>query len=213
MGNFPLARRWQKLTPEMWNAARAFVRSLRLIQGPGIRLKQGPAGTIISADRGGPPWSHPFKVTLAGTGAAQIVPGFVNLIEPQIEEIPLSGTDKDAPPLLKWKTLKVDQEGRGYIALEVEANEKWELESGKASIVQVAFFDSENGEDPPPNVGGKSGAGGVPILEGRKARWPLALLRQRTGGNLDVYQVTHGDLQFRAQPRDITATTGRAFFW
>jgi hypothetical protein len=198
----------------MWNDARAFVRACRLREGKGIRLHETPDGTFISADIGGAPWNHPFRVFLIGNTAANIFPGFVNgSIEPEIDGVPLSGSEKKPPPTLKFQRVKLDAERRGYIALEAEFDPNWTVKKGKVKVVQVAYFDSLDGEDPPANAGGKSGAGGVPILKGRLARWPLAMLRARTGGRLDVFQITHGDLQLRAQPRNSKAETGRAFWW
>ncbi len=214
MKDFPQARRGQQLTPEMWNDARDFVRANRIREGKGIRLHATPDGTFISADSGGTPWNHPFRVFVIGQTAATILPGFVNgSIEPEIDGVPLSGSEKEPPPTLKFPRVKLDAESRGYIAIEAEFDAKWTLQKGKVKVVQVATFDSIYGEDPPPNVGGKSGAGGVPLLKGRLARWPLAMLRERKSGRLDVFQITHGDLQLRAQPREPKAETGRAFWW
>jgi hypothetical protein len=209
---FPTARSGQPLTPSLWNAARAFVHAQRIIAGPGIRITRTPFGSIIAARRAGKPWTHPFQVSLAGTGAT-IETGFVNLIEPRIDDVPLSGSDREGAPVLRWPKLSLDADGRGYIALELETDEKFAIVPAKVKIVQVAYFDSADGTEPPKTTGGKSASGGVPLLPGRRARWPLAMLRQRKNGTVDLFQVTHGDLQFRAEPAAGDDGTGRAFFW
>lgn len=216
--DFPTAKKGEPFTAEKWNAAQRAVRSLRLFSGPGIRLQVTPAGTIIAAANKGTPWDHPFRVTLMGETKAEITPGFINgNIEPKIKvksgEIPMSGTDKERAPFLEWGKPKLDKDGAGYIAVEVVFTEQWTLTKDSGTkIVQVAYFDSEDGVTPPKNDG-KSGGGGVPILTGRRARWPLARLVKHDGQPLEIFQITQGDLQCRAQPRDAKALVGRVFFW
>lgn len=209
---WPEVRPGQPITAELWNLARAAHRASLLRSGPGIRLRQTPNGTIITGVSGGPAWDHPFKVSLIDS-RAKITPGTVNGIEPRIDDVPLSGTDDDPPPELTWSKLKLDTEQRGYIALELTCDEKWKIIPELLTVVQVASFDSDDSGAPPAGSGGPASAGGVPGLLGRRARYPLAMLRQRKSGRVDVFQIVHFALQHRAQPRNETAQIARHFFW
>ncbi len=209
---WPEVRPGQPITAELWNLARAAHRASLLRSGPGIRLRQTPDGTIISGPDAGPAWDHPFNVSLIDS-RAKITPGTVNGIEPRIDDVPLSGTDDDEPPVIEWDRLNVDDDGRGYIALELTCDEKWKIKPELLTLVQVAYFDSEDGEEPPEGSGGPASAGGVPGLSGRRARYPIAMLRQRASGHVDVFQIVHFALQHRAQPRNEAAEVARHFFW
>jgi hypothetical protein len=209
---WPEVRSGQPITAELWNRARAAHRASLLRSGPGVRLRQTPNGTIITGATSGPDWDHPFKVSLIES-RAKITPGTVNGIEPRIDDVPLSGTEGDPPPELTWSRLKVDDEGRGYIALELTCDEKWKIIPELLTIVQVASFDSEDGEAPPEDSGGPASAGGIAGLKGRRARYPLAMLRQRASGRVDVFQIVHFALQHRAKPRNEAAQIARHFFW
>jgi len=80
-------------------------------------------------------------------------------------------------------------------------------------MVQAAYFDSENGDDPPSGNGGPSAIGGIPGISGRRVRYPLAMLRQRSTGQLDLFQIVFFNIVHRAQPRDSATDLARHFFW
>jgi len=215
MNEWPEARAGQTLTPEMWNAARAANGRNQLIAGKGIRLKPGPLGTVIAVnDNGIASFASPFRVALLGSTSATIAPGFVNLIEPVIDGVHLSGEDAKGtpPPTLKWDKLALDSDGRGFIALEVTLDVNWKVADGAALIVQVAAVDTADGV---PAKTKSIAANGVPIFTGRKCRYPLAMIRQRSTGALDCFQIVYGDLTLGVKPADsaATTTTGRAFFY
>lgn len=208
---WPEAKAGMPVSAAMWNKARAAVRALKVIAGHGVRVRPTPNGTVVSADIAPPPWVHPFKVSVSGNQAT-IVPGFVNTEEARIDGVPLSGTEKLPPPVLKWAQTKWDKEGRGYIALELTCDEDWILVKDKVEVVQVAYYDSEDGTAPPKGAGGNALAGGVPGLPGKRARFPLAMLRRRSSGRIDVFQIVQGDLNHRADPRDKASEIARHFF-
>ena len=211
MNDLPFVRRGQPITADLWNRLVAVVRAVRLLPGDGARLRSTPDGTIIGFDAAPAPWAHPFQVSLIGRSAAQIGPGLVNAIEPKIDGAPLSGTDGKPPPKLEFGKLKLDKDGRGYVAIEITCDGKWKLKT--MEMVQVAYFDSENGEDQPPGSGGPSAIGGIPGISGRRVRYPLAMLRQRTSGQLDLFQIVFFNIVHRAQPRNATNDVARHFFW
>lgn len=201
-----------KITAVMLNELRAAVRAVTPVSGPRVRLTWTPAGVIISAEPGGELFSHPFRVALLQAGKATISPGLLNGIEPVIKGIPLSG-DGTKKPTLDWKQPKLGKDRTGYIALECELDKEWKVQPKKVQVVQVAYFDSENGETPPPNSGGPSSAGGIPGLKGRRFRYPLARLIERRDGRLEVLQIAYWNLQHRADVRSRESDIGRHFLW
>lgn len=211
MIDFPEARPGMEVTLEIWNQARTFVRSTQLQAGPGIRLAKGPHGTIISAAAGAAAWSHPFQSALRGQTGASVASGWLNgSFEPEIKNIPLSGDEKNEPPVLEWANPKLAPDGTGYIAIQVQFGDKWEVvEKHGVTILQCAYIDRDDGAAAP----APGAAGSVPILSGRRARWGLARLRKGTDGQLSLFQIVHGDLDCQAQPKSAASEEGRVFFW
>lgn len=195
------------VSARVWNAMAAAVRSLRLIKGPGVRLRWTPAGTFISFDAGTAVWLHPFKVSLVGSDGARIRPGLLNGIRPTVKDVPL---DAESAPVLDLTSQKLDKDGRGWVALEATLDEHWAVKS--AAVVQVASLDSDDGSAPENSTPGYS-IGATFTLSGRRARHPLAMLLRRKGGRLDLYQVTHHSLAHRAAVQSAAAQGARHFFF
>ena len=211
MNDLPFVRRGQPITAELWNRLVAAVRTVRLLPGDGARLRSTPDGTIVGFDAVPAPWAHPFQTSLVGKSAAIIGSGLINSIEPKIDDVPLSGSKTDPTPRLNFGTPKLDPDGRGYVAAEITCDDKWKIKT--MEMVQVAYFDSENGEDPPEGSGGPSAIGGIPGLSGRRVRYPIAMLRQRSTGQIDLFQIVFFNVVHRAQPKDATTDIARHFFW
>ena len=203
----PFVKRGQPITAVLWNQLCAAVRACRIIAGDGVRLREMPDGTIITFDGDGADFVHPFQVSLIGTEAASIRPGTVNRVDAKIKDVPLAGKDGEAPPVLKFGTPMLDDEGRGYICVEVTCREKdWSVE--KVEVVQVADPNTDDGE-----AGEGHGSTGSVALLGRRARYPLAMLRERKDKKLDLYQITFFDLQHRAALGTDRKSATRHFFW
>ena len=85
-----------------------------------------------------------------------------------------------------------------------------------SEIVQVADLDTEDGVALDKGVTGFS-SGGTRTLKGRRARWPLAMIRKRDSGAFALFQVTHFELMHRASiPANKDGTPGsggRHFFF
>lgn len=182
-----LVRPGQRITAALWNKLVAACRGARILAGDGVTLRQTPDGTLISCSIWRP-WNHPFKVTLSGT-SAMVSKGLINGIEPTIKDVPIGGTEKEPPPKLEFKAPKLDEGGRGWIAVEIVCEqEKWTIES--ATIVQVDALETD---DP------------------ASARHPLAMLRKNPGSDLALFQIEYFNLQHRAELRESGAA--RHFFW
>lgn len=208
MNDLPFVRKGQPITAALWNQLCAAVRACRLIAGDGVRLREMPDGTIITFDGDGAEFVHPFQVSLIGTEAASVRPGTVNKVDAKIKDVPLAGKEGEAPPVLKFGTPMLDDEGRGYICVEVTCREKdWSVE--KVEIVQVADPNTEDGEAGE----GHSGSTASVALPGRRTRYPLTMLRERKDKKLDLYQITFFDLQHRAALGTDRKTATRHFFW
>lgn len=208
MNDLPFVKRGQPITAVLWNQLCAAVHACRLIAGDGVRLREMPDGTIITFDGDGAEFVHPFQVSLVGTEAASIRPGTVNKVDAKIKDVPLAGKDGEAPPVLKFGTPMLDDEGRGYICVEVTCREKdWSVE--KVEVVQVADPNTDDGE-PGEGLGGTTAS---VALSGRRTRYPLAMLRERKDKKLDLYQITFFDLQHRAALGTDRKTATRHFFW
>src|SRR3954464_464005 len=180
----PFVKRGQPITALLWNQLCAAVRACRIIAGDGVRVREMPDGSIITFDGKGSEFVHPFQVSLVGTEAATIRPGTVNKVDAKIKDVPLAGKDGEAPPVLNFGQPMLDDEGRGYICVELTCREKdWSVE--KVGVVQVADPNTDDGEAGE----GNSGSTASVALPGRRARYPLAMLRERKDKKLDLYQI------------------------
>lgn len=183
---------------------------LQLYAGKDIRLRKISGGYIISSKAGRSNFSHPFQVSLAGN-TATLRPGIINGVPATINGMPLEGTDGKPVPSIEWQQLRMDLTGRGWIAVEVTCGDDWEVKT--AEVVQVGSLDSLDGSALPEGLPPYS-AGGSPGLLGRKARHPIAMLRRRKrSGQVDLFQVTHFNLQHRAFVRDEASEIARHFFF
>lgn len=210
-----LVRAGDVIKARTWDAMAAAVQSLRLIKGPGVMLRSTPAGTVISFDPPPISWMHDFKVTLTSQKGATIRPGMVSGKPATINGEPLDPADGSQPPTLQWgATPQLDDNGYGWIAVEVQLGDKWEVTS--AYIVQVADLDTDDGAAANNTASGAPvgyAAGGTLTLSGRRARHPLAMLRQRKNGVIVAFQVTRFDLSHRVSLASPTSTVGRHFFF
>lgn len=187
------------------------IRAGRLLttDGSGVRLTSTPNGTLVAFSSRAD-FSHPWRVNLQGANAATVEPGTVNGFPATIDGEPLDGGEENTPPpVLRFSTLKTDADGRGWLALEVTFDPAKEWGIIKAEIVQVADCDTDDGAPapglPPPT-------GGARPLAGNRARHPLAMLRQRDGGRLDVFQHAFFPLKHRPAFATDGKTIVRHFF-
>lgn len=185
--------------------ARAAVRANRLRQGPNIRLRYTPDGTVIRVDAVPPKFIHPFLATITGNSAT-VVPGTVNGAPVLIDNVPL---DNDPAPVLKWGKLSVDDDGRGFIALELACDAQWKMDPKTLTLVQVADWRTADGQSADtPSLHQEA-----PSLTGRRTRWPIATFRKRQSGAIDVFPIAMAPLIHQAKPKTLAADTARHFFY
>lgn len=187
------------------------VRAQRILAGRNVRLRETPVGTVIHFDGGRVRWEHAWELVSVGPKGAVIRPGTVNGVMGMIEGVRLD--DAKSRPTLRWDRLDVDGDGRGYVCAEVTvdtAKNGWAVKS--VEMVQVK--DPNDGSRLAAGVGGAAplmskGADGKQV---NTARWPVAMLRVRKGGAMDVFQVVYFPLQHGVALRE-DGTIQRHFFW
>lgn len=196
-----------------WNAMARVVRALRLISGANTRLRNTPDGTVVNFTGATTFWAHPWKATLAGDTEATIRPGLINGVMPTIEGVPLDGgKDGKDVPNLKFNDVKVDAEGKGWLAAEVTCRAKdWSVES--IEMVQVADLGTEDGLTLKGVTAEPPTSGGLPSLSKRRVRAPIAMLRKRKDGTLALFQNVHFNLNHRVQFVTGNTDAPRHFFY
>ena len=184
-------------------------RRSRLYAGPGARIYQSAFGSRVRFNAAPADFSHPWLAELAGNGAARLLPGFINQVPGAIKGVPLAGTEKKPVPTLTWAALKLTDDGIGYLAAEVTCDAKHDFAVTGVEIVQVADPDTEDGT---PGKLQNSSGGAMPLSKDR-ARGPLAMLQQRSSGQVDVFQITFFNLTHRVKMAADGKTVSRHFFW
>jgi hypothetical protein len=217
MNRFLFVKVGELIRASTWNAMARAVQALKLIAGPGVRLRETGSGTIISFEGGDATFLHPFRVSMSGV-EARVRPGRVNTVMPTYKDIPLDGGEKhDEVPPIDLSKLKKDKEGKAWIALTVQCSKKdWSVE--KAYIEQVADLSSESGDAPyepgtkDPGITGPPSLGGIAGFSERRARHPLALIREYEDGSRALFQISFFNLNHRVVAKDKT-DVARHFFY
>lgn len=220
MRNLPLSlyvRAGEIISARTWNTLVTFMRGCRLLSGRGTRVDCRPDGTTVTFDGRANAWLHDFKCTLRSDySGAKVRFGLVGGKPPTIDGAALDETDENT---LTWDTTRLDVTRRGWIAVEATFDKNWGVES--STLVQVADLDTASGDAPKTAVGdsptGFAGASGTLTLPGRRARWPLAMLRKREAGNIVLFQITRYSLGVRSSipigKDGKPADSGRHFFY
>lgn len=184
------------LSAKSWQMMERAVTMIQLFSGYGISLRKTADGTIISVDAQAVAWDHPFKVDLSGPRGCTITFGTVNGKVPQIKGVPMDGGDKNLPvPAFEWEETRLDKEGRGWIAVEVHFDEGWFIDN--AYFVQVASLETDDGSEGGDLTKTAMAVGTAPTLSGNRTRWPIAMLKRRGNGQLEIFQQVHHTLQHR----------------
>lgn len=209
-----------------WNAARRLFTSLRLIPGKNVRLRTIPnQGTVINFDGDDVSFIGPFHVSLQSTekdgpGAAVVTPGFIDTSVMPTTTVDGNDVslDDDSDPIFGWQVTRVGADGRGYVALECELDEK-DDSIVAAYLVQVADLNTDDG-DADPNSTIKDQGGTVQLGPASKngkprVRWPIAIIRLSGTGDFSCYQYVSSNLQHRSGPASSGTTSAprRHFFY
>lgn len=205
----PTVRRGDLIKASVWDAMVKLVRSLRPIAGRGITLTETPNGTIIAATPDAPVFIHPFMVSLSGK-TLKVRWGQINGVDGMIGDRKIEADyGSQAEPSLELQDFKLNPNGRGWVAAEVEFAVDWSVKSWK--IVQVASLGTLTGEyDAATDAEGASGAS--PNIPGRKARCDLAMLVETSTG-VSVLQIRYFHLAHRHRSFSVAASDdGHHFF-
>ncbi len=191
----------------------------RIIQGVGVRIASNPLVEIINFHSAPSDFSHAWLTFLNGTESARILSGedagalaTINGVEAGIKGVPLSGDKKTGEiPLLQLPpVLELDVERRGYIAAELTYDPKNNFSIVKVELVQCASPHRLKGDTKTPAV---RSDGAFTDLPGFRARMPVAMLRKRLDGTLDVFQIAYFPAHHRAALAADRKTAARHFFW
>lgn len=198
-------RRGDPVTADRWNALVNLVKAARIIKSRDVLPFETPGGTIINLRKLGD-YTHPWQVT-EGAGEVTVAPGTINGMDPFV------GFSRDKLSALPPTPLPIDSggfdgDGKGWVAIEVQYDEVYAAIT-EARIVHVANL----GRDSQETAVNPRFYIGIPGLEGRRARYPLARVLKR-GENFEVRQIAYFNLQ--TKPRhvgDFTKVIPRHFFW
>lgn len=181
-----------------WRKLQEWARSLKLIEGPGVRFRRTPSGTYVSAEIRRSSWLHPFLVNTIGDTAATVRAGTVNNLVPRIrgkriDNLDEAGEETEPPEV---KLTGPGDELRSYIALVVLPDLKnGELDASDPEAVVIMHLERLSDV-----------AKGLGIQ-------PLALVQWTPEGAVrGVFQIVHHNLRFQHVP-ETTKTLSRSFFW
>ena len=156
-------------------------------EGVGCRLRRSGRYVLINFDGGGnADFSHPWQGELNGTQMT-FLPGTINKIPGTIKGVEL---DDPTNPSLDLSEPDLDVDGRGWVCAEVTCDPANQFGIISVEIVQVADPDTDDGK---PGLG-INAIGGAKPLSGNRARQPLAMLRRRADGQMDVFDQTYFNL-------------------
>ena len=121
---------------------------------------------------------------------ATFLPATINRIPATIKGVKLNSP---TVPVLDLSKPVFDADGRGWIAAEVTCDPAKEWGVVSVEMVQVADPDTDDGL---PGTG-YNAIGGAKPLSGNRARHPVAMLRRRADGSVDVFDQEYFNLQMR----------------
>lgn len=204
-----VARKGDLILPK-WRALLRFITNTGIVTGPGVRVTQGPNGTLVDADASFRPWSHPFKVSCDGTSAT-VRAGLVNGVSPYIAGVRITGVDDEGMEV-EVPEVEIEHDGTPitYIALVLITPES----SGR--VAPIAFADTpETVFIEHVNALPEAFAEGGSVASLGRAVYPLAALYWEDKGILrDKIQIVHHNLGHRyIQSQAKAGIPGRHLFW
>ncbi len=154
--------------------------SAPLRAGANVRIGRNALGFWMQGPGGGEGFSHPFTVTLSGSGA-RVSRGLIlaNIaVEPLIGKTPVSGGAGKPQPVLQLDSSLVNANGESWVCVQVKPDEEGKLDvdnkKSRVEVMQAAH---------PISAGGDSG------------RAPLAMVVYK-GGRPQVFQIAMFHLRY-----------------
>lgn len=148
----------------------------RPVPGRGTRLTVSAFGFALSAPGKRQKFNHPFRPGMSGTTAVIFSRGLVEMREPTIGGVPISGATTKAPPVLKLEPGKANKRGESWACVEVHPDAEGKLpEESKIEIVHT----------------------NEPVsLEPEVGRCPIALILWRDRIPVRVVPIVHFNLRY-----------------
>lgn len=183
-----------------WRRLLEWVRGLKIIAGPGIRLNMTPQGVVATLEREVPPWQHPWK-TSAGD-VANIRAGTVRGITARVKDLGgklrrLDGRDSDGAlsddglPQMEVDFNLHDERGRAWLVVRLKIGEDGGLDPDDPEAVIVEQVD----EIP-------EGAHAVALIQFDESRSTVE----------EVFQISHHNLDFAVSEDQETGASRTLFF-
>lgn len=116
-------KRGQQLTAALWNAFWAERRRYRIRAGPGVHVDDRADGQLISFRGGGGAYNGFFPISIGGK-FCRIGEGYVNGLIPEIDGVPIIGSEGSPQPKLELSDggEYFDETGRSFIGLKSTIN-------------------------------------------------------------------------------------------
>lgn len=194
----------------VWQRLKAFVLSLPVEGGPGVRVVKSSMGRIVSFDATGSTWPWPFKPSLSH-GVVKLATGLVEGFEATIDGDPIGGDadnaieqpslalaygDADAASQTSWIVLQVTADAKGMLA----AKEDGTLEDGlSVEVVHSAKVSNHQATAVTGSSGGAIGSA------------PLAMITWADEQPTRIIPIVHHNLNYARTFPD--TGTPRHFFW
>jgi len=165
-----------------WNRLARALEALRIVGGDGINVVKSRVGMVISLDRKAPNFVGAWNVARGDQDKLKIGRGFVNGMEPLIENIPISdpACTLDAAKNHNVKT---------WVCIKAVVNDAGKLASQSDLTVVLEEFTREDGK----TIAGK--------YTGKEGLHPIALLYKH-----QIYQIAFFDYLHETRVRDKVIT-------
>ena len=173
-----------------WKNLIEFIRNTGVVTGPGVRIRQGPNGTYVYAEKTISSFNHPFKVTVSNLEAS-VTNGTVNGVSPRLKGIPISGVAKDGRELeVPTLPIEMGEDNKSYIAIRT----RLEPNNGFWSISDdTTYIQSYPSIDPTFLQGGSTDIAVHPV-----GLYPIAIVYWEDEQTVrKVHQVVHHNLNHR----------------
>jgi hypothetical protein len=188
-----------------WERLVRWVDTLKVVPGEGVKVRETPKGTIVTALKQRHVYRHPFKVG-ASEATASVRAGTVNDQTPYILDVVTKNWrridnrdddgnkfDPEKPAPAMKLDLKNQEGGKFYITLRVMSDDDGGIEDPKTDLRIIQTETAEGNK--------KDGAG----------YYPLALCYLNASGTAveESFQIVHHNMRYLYQTQKLaTATTG-----
>lgn len=155
---------------------------IKQMPGKGIRLTVSTLGNSYAVPSGSRNFKHPFRPSI-GADTIKFSLGLVDVYEPKIKGVPISGGTDKPQPALKLDPAKVNAFGETWIVLEVEPDLK--SENGQKGLLgATARIELVQTAEPD-------------LHSDTIGRQPIAMIAFKRGSVFRVFPIVHFNLRYQ----------------